>query len=99
VLCYRLEPPDSEDLFLPGWKGYGTVDSWAPPWDPSQRWGEPTYTPDLRAPLAEGGPAIKYKSPLNVLEDTYDRSCYRARSYEYCTFKMTNSPRARRSAS
>jgi hypothetical protein len=29
-----------------------------------------------RQRLAEGEPVIKYKSPLNVLKDTYDHSCY-----------------------
>ena len=33
----------------------------------------------IEARLAEGGSAIKYKSPLNVLTDTYDHICYRAR--------------------
>ena len=36
----------------------------------------------LRA-LAEGGSVITYKIPLNVLEDTYDHSCYWARSDGY----------------
>ena len=31
---------------------------------------------DYPAMLAEGESVIKYKSPLNVLTDTYDHSCY-----------------------
>jgi hypothetical protein len=31
---------------------------------------------NLTATLAEGESFIKYKSPLNVLKDTYDHSCY-----------------------
>ena len=30
----------------------------------------------IEARLAEGGSVVKYKSPLNVLTDTYDHSCY-----------------------
>ena len=32
------------------------------------------------ARLARGEPVIKYKPPLNVLKDTYDHSCFLARS-------------------
>ena len=48
----------------------------------------------LAARLAVGGEVIEYKSPLSVRKDTYDHSCYRARSDEYCHF-MTDSPTAR----
>jgi hypothetical protein len=43
--------------------------------------------------LAEGGPVIKYKSSLNVLEDIHGHSCYRARSDEYWHL-MADSPGA-----
>jgi hypothetical protein len=29
-----------------------------------------------RSAVAAGGSVIKYKSPLNVLKDTYNHSCY-----------------------
>jgi hypothetical protein len=41
--------------------------------------------------VAAGESVIKYKSPLNVLKDTYDHSCCLARSYEY-NHLMTDSP-------
>jgi hypothetical protein len=40
-----------------------------------------------------GESVIKYRSPLNVLKDTYDYSCCLARSYEY-NHLMTDSPGA-----
>ena len=43
--------------------------------------------------LAEGESAIKGPSPLNVLKDAYEHSCYRARSDEY-QHLMTDSPMA-----
>jgi hypothetical protein len=43
------------------------------------------------AVVAEGEYVIKYKSPLNVLKDTYDHSWCLARSYEY-NHLMTDSP-------
>jgi hypothetical protein len=49
------------------------------------------------ARLGVGGKVIKCKSPLNVRKDTYDDSCYRARSDEYQRL-MTVSPAARRDA-
>ena len=44
---------------------------------------------------AQGESVIKYKSPLNVLKDTYDYSCCLARAGEYHHL-MTDSPGARR---
>ena len=51
-------------------------------------------TGNASADIAEGESVIKYKSPLNVLKDTYDYSCCLARSYEY-NHLMTDSPGAR----
>jgi hypothetical protein len=48
--------------------------------------------------IAEGESVIKYKSPLNVLKDTYDYSCCLARSYEY-NHLMTDPPGAALAAS
>jgi hypothetical protein len=42
---------------------------------PSPR-AAPARAPTPRAPLAIGGKVIKCPSLLNVLKDTYDRSCY-----------------------
>jgi hypothetical protein len=47
----------------------------------------------MRNGLARGESVIKYKSPLNVLKDTYDYSCCLARSYEYNHLR-TDSPGA-----
>jgi hypothetical protein len=44
---------------------------------------------------AAGGSVIKRPSPLNVLTDAYDHSCYRARSDEYWHL-MTDPPAAER---
>jgi hypothetical protein len=38
---------------------------------------------EQREDLATGGAVIKCPSPLNVLKDIYDHSCYWARSDEY----------------
>jgi hypothetical protein len=49
------------------------------------------------AGLATGESVIECPSPLNVLKDTYDHSCYSACS-DKCQHLMTDSPTARRGA-